>query len=83
MQLYKHNTSRDGTHKQAGGRSVDATLFAKELSEKLHTPTHKGWREAKKVKTDFDWCVDVLFTIAGVYIYTLRPKTILVGHVLI
>ena len=54
MQLYKHNTSHDGTHRQAGGRSVDATLFAKELSEKLHTPTHKGWREAKKVKTDFD-----------------------------
>ena len=24
MQLYKHNTSCDGTHKQAGGRSVDA-----------------------------------------------------------
>ena len=21
------------------------------------TPTPKGWREAKKVKTDFDWCV--------------------------
>ena len=33
MQLYKHNTSRDGTHKQAGGRSVDAALFAKELTE--------------------------------------------------
>ena len=28
MQLYKHNTSRDGTHKQAGGRSVDAAQFA-------------------------------------------------------
>ena len=36
MQLYKHNTSRDGTHKQAGGQSVDASLFAKELVEKLH-----------------------------------------------
>ena len=36
MQLYKHNTSRDGTHKQAGGRSVDAALFAEELAEKLH-----------------------------------------------
>ena len=36
MQLYKHNTSRDGTHKQAGGRSVDAALFAEELDEKLH-----------------------------------------------
>ena len=28
MQLYKHNTSRDGTH--------DAALFAEELVEKLH-----------------------------------------------
>ena len=36
MQLYKHNTSRDDTHKQAGGRSVDAALFAKEVVEKLH-----------------------------------------------
>ena len=36
MQLYKHNTSRDGTHKQVRGRSVDVALFAKELAEKLH-----------------------------------------------
>ena len=36
MQLYKHNISRGGTHTQAGGRSVDATLFAEELIEKLH-----------------------------------------------
>ena len=36
MQLYKHNTSRDSTHKQAGGRSADAALFAEELTEKLH-----------------------------------------------
>ena len=36
MQLYKHNTSRDGTHKQAGGQSVDVALFTKELAEKLH-----------------------------------------------
>ena len=36
MQLYKHNTSRDGTHKQAGGRSVDAALLAEELAEMLH-----------------------------------------------
>ena len=36
MQLYKYNTSHDGTHKQVGGRSVDATLFAEELTEKLH-----------------------------------------------
>ena len=36
MRLYKHNTSRDGTRKQAGGRSVDAALFVEELDEKLH-----------------------------------------------
>ena len=36
MQLYKHNTSHDGTHKQAGGRSVDVGLFAEELAEKLY-----------------------------------------------
>ena len=36
MQLYKHNISRDGTHKQARGRSVDAALFAEELAEKLY-----------------------------------------------
>ena len=36
MLLYKHNTSRDGTQKQAGGRSVDAVLFAEECAEKLH-----------------------------------------------
>ena len=47
------------------------------------TPTPKGWREAEKVKTDFDWCVDILITIARVYIYTQRPKAILVGHVVI
>ena len=38
MQLYKHNTSRDGTHKQARGRSVDAALFAEELAEIYSTP---------------------------------------------
>ena len=26
MQLYKHNISRDGTHKQARGRSVDVAV---------------------------------------------------------
>ena len=35
MQLYKHNTSRDGTHRQAGGRSVDAALLVEELTEFL------------------------------------------------
>jgi len=31
MQLYQHDISHDGTHKQAGGRSVDEVLFAEEL----------------------------------------------------
>ena len=39
MQLYKHNTSHDGTHKQAGGRLVHAALFAEELTEIYSTPT--------------------------------------------
>ena len=31
-----NNTSHDGTHKQAKGRSVDAALFAEELTEMLY-----------------------------------------------
>ena len=62
---------------------IDATLLVEELAEIYITPTPKGWREAKKVKTDFNWCVDVQITIARVYIYTLRPEAILVGHVVI
>ena len=49
MQLYKHNTSRDGTHKQVGGRSVDATLFAKELTEIYSTPTPNAMAKAGKI----------------------------------
>ena len=49
MQLYKDNTSRDGTHKQAGGRSVDATLFAEELIEIYSTPTPNAMVKAKKI----------------------------------
>ena len=49
MQLYKHNTSRDGTHKQAGGRSVDAALFAEELAEIYSTPTPNAMAKAKKI----------------------------------
>ena len=48
MQLYKHNISRDSTHRQDGGRSADAALLVKELVEIYSTPTPKGWREAKK-----------------------------------
>ena len=47
MQLYKHNTSCDGTHKQAGGQSVDATLFAEELAEIYSTPTPNAMAKAK------------------------------------
>ena len=49
MKLYKHNTSRDGTHKQAGGRSVDAALFAKELIKIYSTPTPNAMAKAKKI----------------------------------
>ena len=49
MQLYKHNTSRDGTHKQAGGRSVDAALFAEELVEIYNTPTSSAMAKAEKI----------------------------------
>ena len=48
MQIYKHNISRVGTHRQAGGRSVDATLLVEELIEIYNASTPKGWREAKK-----------------------------------
>ena len=76
MQLYKHNTSRDGTHKQARSRSVDAALFAEELAEIYIAPTYKDWREAKKVKTILiDW--EISFTMAGsLYLY----PGLLAGH---
>ena len=52
---------------------IDAALLVEELVEIYITPTPKGWREAKKVKTDFDWCV-YLFIITGVqYLYPV-PK---------
>ena len=38
MQFYKHNTSHDGTHKQAEGRSVNATLFTEEFVDIYSTP---------------------------------------------
>ena len=49
MQIYKHKTSRDGNHKQAGGQSVDAALFAEELTEIYSTPTHNAMTKAKKI----------------------------------
>ena len=48
MQLYKYDTSHDGTHRQARGRSVDAAPLVEELIEIYNTPTPKGWREAEK-----------------------------------
>ena len=49
MQLYKHNTSHDGTHKQAGGRSFDVALFAEELAEIYSTPTPNAMAKAGKI----------------------------------
>ena len=49
MQLYKHNTSCNDTHKQAGGRSVNAALFAEELVEIYSTPTSNAMAKAEKI----------------------------------
>ena len=49
MQLCKHNTSRDGTHKQVEGRSVDAALFTKELAEIYSTPTPNVMAKAENI----------------------------------
>ena len=49
MQLYKHNTSHDGTHKQARSQSVDVALFAKELVEIYSTPTPNAMAKAGKI----------------------------------
>ena len=49
MQLYKHNTSCDGTHKQAKGRSADAGLLAEELAEIYSTPTPNAMVKARKI----------------------------------
>ena len=48
MQLYEHNTSCDSTHKQAGGRLVDAALFAEKLVEIYSTPTPNAMAKARK-----------------------------------
>ena len=49
MQLYKHNTSSDGTHKQAEGTSTDASLFAEEFAEIYSTPTPNAMEKARKI----------------------------------
>ena len=55
MQLYKYDTRCDGTHRQARGQSVDATLLVEELVEIYSTPTLKGWHKAEKVVVLIDW----------------------------
>ena len=49
MQLYKHNTSHDDTYKQVGGRSVNAALFAEELTEIYSTPTPNAMAKDEKI----------------------------------
>ena len=49
MQLYMYDTSRDGTHRQARGRSIDAALLVEEVIKIYNTPIPKGWHEARKV----------------------------------
>ena len=68
MQLYKHNTSCDVTHKQARGRSVDAALFAEELAEIYSTPTANVMAKTRKIVLIECSC---LLQWLGVYIYTL------------
>ena len=68
MQLYKYDTSRDGTHRKARYRSVDAALLVEELAEIYSTPTPKGWREAEKSNC-IDWLV-VCLQWPGSNIYT-------------
>ena len=50
MQLYRYDTSRDGTHRQARGRSVDAALLVEELIEIYSTPTPNAMAKAEKIE---------------------------------
>ena len=49
MQLYRHNTSHDSTHKQAKGRSVNAALFTEELTEIYSTSTPNAMAKAENI----------------------------------
>ena len=49
MQLYKYDTSHDGTNRQARGRSVDAALLVEELIEIYSTPTPNAMAKAGKI----------------------------------
>ena len=71
MQLYKHNTSHDGTHRQARGRSVDAALLVEELVKIYSTPNPNAMAKAGKIVL-----IDCSFfcTITGVQYLYLEPK---------
>ena len=45
----KYNISHDGTHKQAGGRSVDVALFAEGFVEIYSTPTPNAMAKARNI----------------------------------
>jgi hypothetical protein len=67
MQPYKHNTSHDSTHNQAGGRSVNAALFDKELAKIYSTSTPNVMAKAGKIVLVYCSCP---CTITGVqYLY--------------
>jgi len=70
MQLYKYDTSHDGTHGQAWGQSVDAALLDEEHIEVYSTPTPKGWCEARKVIVLIDWLYVFFVQQPGSNIYT-------------
>ena len=67
MQLYKHNTSRDGTDKQARGRSVDAALFVEELVEIYSTPTPNTMPKARKIVLIDCSCSCTITTVQYLY----------------
>ena len=73
MQLYKHNTNHDGTHKEARGWSVDAAQFAEELVEIYSTPTPTPNAMAKVGKIVLIEC-SCLCTITGVQYLYPKPK---------
>ena len=55
MQLYKYDTSRDGTYRQAGGRSVDAALLVEELAEIYSTSTPNAMAKVEKIVVLIDF----------------------------
>jgi hypothetical protein len=51
------NINHDVTHKQTGGRSADATLFAEELVESTVLLLLGFWRDAKSCIVLIDVCL--------------------------